>query len=133
MKGLFMLTIVLLLLNTSGITQIDTVRIPLPTSVKIIQDLGRLDEARVRIVLLEENIKTYQEVIDAHKAIINNMKNTAKADREILVNTQALSTMYQNDLKIMTRKYKGQVRKARFMFVLSIGAVGFGLYQTFLK
>lgn len=95
--------------------------------------MGRLDEARSRIILLEDNIKTYQEIIDAHKAIISTMKNSAQLDREIIASNQAITDMYKSDVKVLTRKYKGQVRKARFMFVISITAVGFGLYQTFLK
>lgn len=57
-----------------------------------------------------------------------------KADYKIIVDGyQAIETSDKAQIKLITKKYKGQVRKARFMFIISIGAVGFGLYSYFLK
>lgn len=56
-----------------------------------------------------------------------------KADYKIIIDGyQAIETSDKAQIKLLTKKYKGQVRKARFMFVVSIAAVGFGVY-SFLK
>jgi histone deacetylase complex regulatory component SIN3 len=101
----------------------DTVRIPLPTSVKIIQDLGRLDEARVKIVLLEENIRNYQRLVDSYE-------QTEIRSKELIRNSQLISDFCKADLAAMNKKYKKEVRIKRLCQVLAIAAGGFAVYQT---
>lgn len=56
-----------------------------------------------------------------------------KADYQLIIDGySAISTSDKAQIKLLTKKYKGQVRKARFMFVVSIAAIGFGVY-SFLK
>lgn len=112
-----------------GITQTDTVRIPVATSLKIIQDLTRLDEARVRIVLLESNIKNYQSVIESQSKIISSCEREVNNLNEIGKNKDALYSQLQTDYKALEKKYKGSVRLGRFYLVVAVGAVGFGVWQ----
>jgi hypothetical protein len=123
MKRLFISTILLLLLSMSDIIAQDTVRIALPTSVKIIQDLGRLDEARVKIVLLEENIKNYQRLVDSYE-------QTEIRSKELIRNAQLISDFCKADLANMNKKYKKEVRIKRLWQVLAIAAGSFAVYQT---
>lgn len=106
----------------SGITQTDTVRIPLATSVKIIQDLGRLDEARVKIVLLEENERNY-------KALIASYEKSNQQYKEMMQNAAMITDLCRADLKDIQKKYKAQVRKFRlvvFGFAAMTGAAIYG-------
>jgi hypothetical protein len=123
MRRLFTGMILLLLLSMSDIIAQDTVRIALPTSVKIIQDLGRLDEARVKIVLLEENIKNYQRLVDSYE-------QTEIRSKELIRNAQLISDFCKADLANMNKKYKKEVRIKRLWQVLAIAAGSFAVYQT---
>ena len=124
MKRLFTCMTLLLLLNTNGIIGQDTVRIPLKTSVKIIQDLGRFDEARVKIVLLEENVRNYKLLIDSYEK--SNLQN-----KEIIQNISMIKDFCKTDLAAMQKKYKSAVRLGRFYLVIAGLAVGFGIFQAF--
>lgn len=61
------------------------------------------------------------------------VENRAKdaADYKIIIDGySAIETSNRIQIATLNRKYKGQVRKARLMLIISIGAVGYGIYQT---
>lgn len=125
MRKLFINTTILVLLQLSAICQTDTsiVRIPLPIGKEIVRDLGRLDEARVKIVLLEENVRNYKLMVESYE-------KTNKQYEEMMRNAAMIADLRKADLADMTKKYKGQVRKNRFLFVVAVAAGAFGVYQT---
>jgi hypothetical protein len=125
MKKSFIGMMILVLLQLIGICQTDTsiVRIPLPIGKEIVRDLGRLDEARVKIVLLEENIKNYQRLVDSYE-------QTEIRSKELIRNAQLISDFCKADLANMNKKYKKEVRIKRLWQVLAIAAGSFAVYQT---
>ena len=113
----------------SSFSQDTTVRISKPVAIFTAQELIRLDEARIRIVLLESNIKNYQSVIESQSKIISSCEREVNNLNEIGKNKDALYSQLQTDYKALEKKYKGSVRLGRFYLVVAVGAVGFGLWQ----
>ena len=122
---------ILLLLSSwkSSFSQDTTVRISKPVAIFTAQELIRLDEARIRIVLLESNIKNYQSVIESQSKIISSCEREVNNLNEIGKNKDALYSQLQTDYKALEKKYKGSVRLGRFYLVVAAGAVGFGVWQ----
>ena len=122
---------ILLLLSSwkSSFSQDTTVRISKPVAIFTAQELIRLDEARIRIVLLESNIKNYQSVIESQSKIISSCEREVNNLNEIGKNKDALYSQLQTDYKALEKKYKGSVRLGRFYLVVAVGAVGFGVWQ----
>lgn len=57
-----------------------------------------------------------------------------KSDYKIIIDGYAaIETSNRIQIATLNKKYKGQVRKSRFLFVVAIGGVGYGLYKTFVK
>ena len=122
---------ILLLLSSwkSSFSQDTTVRISKPVAIFTAQELIRLDEARIRIVLLESNIKNYQSVIESQSKIISSCEREVNNLKEIGKNKDALYSQLQTDYRALEKKYKGSVRLGRFYLVVAAGAVGFGVWQ----
>lgn len=93
------------------------------------------------LIRFSESVKTLRERFDlsikesaTFKSLWQSEKETREKDRadyKIIIDGYAAIVASDKDkLKLLERKYKAQVRKNRFMVIISIGALGFGLYQS---
>lgn len=114
--------------------------------------LGQSDSAEYKLsvkrqdsaIKFAESVKTLRDLFDvsikeaAHfkSAFSTEKENRAKDARDykiIIDGYAAIETSNRIEIATLNKKYRGQVRKSRFLFVLAIGGVGFGLYKTFIK
>lgn len=103
----------------------DTVKIPLNTSRKIIQDLGRYDEARVKIVLLEQNVENY-------KTLVSSLEKSLEQSKEINNNSKLITDLCRADNLTLTKQLRGQTRARRFWQVIA-GGLAAGIGYLILK
>lgn len=80
-----------------------------------------------------EKIKTLTERYDFCIKECSNFKTLWQSEKDARakdkINYQEIIDGYAANIELLQKKYIGQVRKNRMLFILSIGALGFGLYQ----
>lgn len=99
-------------------------------SIRQVDSLIRLSEGlkilRDRFDLSIKESATFKSLWQSEKET----REKDKADYKIIIDGYAAIVASDKDkLKVLERKYKGQVRKNRFMFIISIAAVSFGVYS----
>lgn len=93
------------------------------------------------LIRLSEGLKTLRELFDVsikesetYKSLWQWEKDNRakdKVDYQTIINGYvAIEQSNKNEIKVLTKKYKGQVRKSRFLFILVIAAGSFGVYQS---
>lgn len=93
------------------------------------------------LIRLSEGLKTLRELFnasikdaDTYKTLWQSEKDNRakdKADQKIIIDGYAaIDQGLRNEITALNKKYKGQVRKNRVLFILFVAASSFGIYQT---
>ncbi len=127
-----LLTILFLALVTVAKSQ-DTIKIPTPVAKQIVKDLVGCDSLKAIHTLTVQQLTITEQKILAQDTVIGTYKNKVKDYITQIDAEQQKTTIWQDQHKAMTKKYKKLKATLTFTRITLSAAIGFSGYLYITK